>query len=243
VNAGDFRPEPPANSERSARRRLIGFAIALAMLVALAAGWKWSPLREWLDVDRIVGTLRELGSASGPVAAIAGLAVASALAVPLSVMTVIAIVAFGPALGFAYTITGASLGGSISYGLGRFLGRAAVERLAGPRIQRISRKLGGHGLISVIAIRLVPISPFAIVNMLAGASHIAFRHFLLGTLLGMIPGTLAMIVFIDQIVRAIREPGPSTAMLAAITIGLILAGLWAMRKWIDRADPAGPHDQ
>jgi uncharacterized membrane protein YdjX (TVP38/TMEM64 family) len=240
VNDPDRTSRPPADLERSARRRLLGFAIVLAALVALAAGWNWSPLREWLDVDRIVDGLRKLGSASGPVAAIAGLAIASTLAVPLSVMTVVAIVAFGPLLGFVYTISGACLGGAVSYGLGRQLGRAAVERLAGSRIQLVSRRLGGHGLLSVIAIRLVPIAPFAIVNMIVGASHISFRHFLLGTALGMTPGTLAMIVFIDQIVRAIREPGTSTVLLAAITVGLILAGLWAMRRWIERAERRDP---
>lgn len=229
-------PASDSDRVRSARRRLAGFALALAALVALAVAWQWSPMRTWLDVDRIVGSLRELGARSGPATAIAGLALASTLAVPLSVMTVIAIVAFGPLGGFIYTIAGATLGGAASYGLGRLLGREAVERLAGPTVQKVSRKLAGHGVLAVIAIRMVPAAPFAIVNMLVGASHISFRHFVLGTVIGMIPGTIAFIVFVEQILRAIREPGSTTVLLAAIALGLVAAGLWALRRWATRED-------
>lgn len=232
-------PDPRSDEPHAAvRRRLAGFAAVLAALIALAVAWGWSPMRDWLAIERIVGTLRDFGQASGPFAAIAGLAVASTIAVPLSVMTVVAIVTYGPLLGALYCLSGACLGGAASYALGRYLGREAVEKLAGRRINQISRRLAGHGLLSVIAIRLVPIAPFAIVNMLAGASHIAFRDFIFGTALGMIPGTVAVIVFIDQIIRAIREPGASTAVIATIVFGLIAGGLWALRKWADRD---GPH--
>lgn len=193
-------------------------------------------MRDWLDINRVVEMLKEFGNTAGPFTAICGLAIASALAVPLGVMTVIAIVAFGPLYGFTYTLTGACLGGAASYSLGRHLGHEAVDRLAGESLKKISRRLAHHGILSVIAIRLIPVAPFAIVNMLAGASHIRFRDFILGTLIGMIPGTIAIIVFTDQIIKAIREPGESTILIAGITLGLITAGFLVLRKWLKKND-------
>lgn len=222
---------PASDPVAAARRRLIAFALALAVLLVLAFAWQGTPLRAWLDVDRIVGALRALGAAAGPATAVGGLALAMIVAVPLSVATVIAIVAFGPLAGGAYVVCGATLGGAVSYGIGRALGRAAVERLAGPRINGISRRLGAHGLLSVIAIRMVPVAPFAIVNMVAGATQIGLRDFVLGTALGMLPGTIAIALFVEQIVAAIREPGAATLLLVAITVGLIAAGAWALRRW------------
>lgn len=222
----------PPDREAPVKRRMILFFATLAALVALAIAWKWTPMREWLEIDHVVGQLRLIGQQAGPAAAIAGLAAASALAIPLSVMTVIAVIAFGALAGFLYCIGGACIGGAISYGLGRYLGRPVVERMAGPRLNRISRQLAGHGILSVIAIRLVPAAPFAVINMLAGASHIRFRDFMLGTAIGMLPGTLAIIVFIEQIIQAIREPGGNTLVIVAITAVLIVGGGLAIRRWL-----------
>lgn len=227
------------SASATARRRLWGFLGLLTLMVAMAAAWKWSPLRDWLEVEALVGRLRQLGGGAGPWVAILGFALAAVFAVPLSLMIVVSVVAFDVQAGFVYCLSGACLGGAVSYGLGRCLGRDAVERFAGPRLNNISRRLAGHGVIAVVAIRLVPVAPFAIVNMLAGASHIRFGDFLLGTALGMVPGYLAIAFFIDQILKAVYQPGPTTLLLVAVTLALIAVGGWALRRWVDR-DDVGP---
>jgi uncharacterized membrane protein YdjX (TVP38/TMEM64 family) len=172
----------------------------------------------------------------GPFAAIAVIAAASTIAVPLSLLTLVAIIAFEPIFGFIYCLCGATLGAAISYGFGQLIGQKAIERFAGPRVNTISRRLAVHGILSVTIIRLIPIAPFAFVNMIAGSSQIRFRDFVLGTIIGMIPGTIAIIVFVDLIVEAIRKPSATTGVFAAITVALIFAGLWTLRCWINRND-------
>ncbi|MEO5797158.1 MAG: VTT domain-containing protein [Rhodoferax sp.] len=217
---------------RSMRWRVLGLAALAAALVGLAVAWSASPLRQWLDADRIVGGLQQLGATFGPVAAVLGFALASILVVPLGFLTLVALVAFGPWLGMATTFAGALLGAMASYGLGHLLGNPVLQKLGGERVNTVSRRLAERGLLAVIAVRIVPIAPFAIVNMVAGASHIRLRDMVLGTALGMAPGTVVMAFFVDQIVAAFRQPGP---LAAAIVLGLLaLAGVggWAARRFL-----------
>lgn len=218
------------------RGKFWALLLALAALVALAAAWTWSPMRDWLDADRIVATLQQFGEAFGPVAAVLGLGLALTLAVPLTFLTLVTLVAFGPWTGFVTCMLGALLGAAASHGLGALLGREVVQRLGGPRVNSLSERLAEHGLLAVIAIRLVPVAPFAIVNMVVGASRVSLRQMLLGTALGMAPGTLVMAFFVDQIVAALRNPGPVAYALLAGTVALIVVGGIAARHWVRRVE-------
>lgn len=217
---------------RSLRWRLLCLLLALAALVALLVAWSASPLRQWLDADRIVGGLQQLGAAFGPVAAVLGFALACMLVVPLGFLTLVALVAFGPWLGMAATFAGALLGAVASYGLGHLLGSEVLQKLGGGRVNAVSRRLAERGLLAVAVVRIVPIAPFAIVNMVAGASHIRLRDMVLGTVLGMAPGTLAMAFFVDQIVAAFREPGPLAVTIVLGLLALVGLGGWAARRWL-----------
>ncbi len=216
----------------SLRRRLALLAVVLLALIALALSWSWTPMRAWLDVDLIVTSLQRLGEAFGSVAAVCGFALALTLAVPLVFLTLVALVAFGPLPGFACTLVAALLGAAASYAIGRLLGHEVVERLGGERINRLSRRLASRGLVAVVLVRMVPIAPFAVVNMVAGASHIRLRDLLLGTAIGITPGTLAMTVFVDQITAALKQPSALTFALLGLTIVLIAVGAWVMQRWL-----------
>ncbi len=223
---------------RSLRRRLALLVAAVLMVIGLAIAWTWTPLREWLDVDLVVSALQRFGHAFGPVAAIAGFALAMTLAVPLSFLTLVALVAFGPWAGFGCAMGGALVGAAASYGLGAFLGHEVLVRLAGVRVNLLSQRMASRGLLAVILVRLVPVAPFAVVNMAAGASHIRLRDLLLGTAIGITPGTLAMMLFVDQIAAALRAPTPMMFALVGVTVALIAAGAWALQRWLRSVDQA-----
>ena len=214
------------------RRRLAVLVVILVAAFALALAWTWTPLRDWLDVDQIVGALRSVGRSFGPVTAVAGFALALTVAIPLTFLTLVALVAFGPWGGLGCAMAGAAIAAAASYGLGHLLGREALERLAGPRVNLLSRRLASRGVLAVIVIRLIPAAPFAVINMVAGASHIRLRDLLLGTAIGMAPSTLAMAFFIDQITAAMRNPTPLTFALAGASIALIVAGAWGVQRWV-----------
>jgi uncharacterized membrane protein YdjX (TVP38/TMEM64 family) len=215
----------------------LGLLIAVMVsIVLLAMAWSFSSLREWLDVDRIVAALRHLASEYGlPVAALA-FSAALTLAVPLTFLTLVVVVAFGPLSGFVCAMVGAQVGAVFSYALGVMLGRDIVRKLGGERVNHISQKLADRGLLAVIAVRMVPVAPFAIVNMIAGASHIRLRDLLLGTLLGMAPGTLGIALFMETILDAMRTPNVNSGIAVVLTVLLIGAGIWAARVWLRRTE-------
>jgi uncharacterized membrane protein YdjX (TVP38/TMEM64 family) len=219
---------------RALRWRLLGLGLAVAALLGLVVAWSASPLRAWLDVARIVAALQGVGQSLGPVAAVAGFALASTLAVPLGFLTVVTLVAYGPWAGTGCTLLGGLLGAAASYGLGRLLGRGVLQQVGGARVNQISARLGAQGLWAVLFVRIVPVAPFAIVNMVAGASQIRLRDMLLGTAIGMAPGTLVMAFFIDQIIAALRQPGPWTFAIGGVVLALLAAGGWALRRWLGR---------
>lgn len=220
---------------RSGKRLKLRLAILIVVLVALlglASAWSWSPLSQWLDAARITDAVEQMGQSIGPFAAILGFSLALTLAVPLTFLTLVAVVAFGPTAGFFYSIAGAILGASISFGMGVMLGRDVLQRLGGVRVNHISRRLAKHGVLSVIAVRMVPIAPFAVVNMIAGATHLRLRDLLLGTAIGMTPGTLGMTLFAGQIVDALKNPSPLTWAIAFVMLALIALGIWGLRRWL-----------
>ncbi len=218
--------------QRAYRRRLIAFAMVLGVLLALAVLWGSSPMKALMDIDTLVEIIRQKGQQVGPVLAVCAFTVAVSVAVPLSFLTLLAMVALGPVSGFVCTVAGAVLGATASYLVGSWLGRPAIERLGGERLNDLSRRLGSKGLRAVIAVRLIPVAPFAVVNMLAGATHIRLRDLLLGTLIGMMPMTLTMVFFTEHMLAALKNPNTSSVLMLGLTVLAIVIAAWAVRRWM-----------
>jgi uncharacterized membrane protein YdjX (TVP38/TMEM64 family) len=216
------------------RLRLLLLSMVLLALVGLAAAWSWSPLRQWLDITLVVGKLQDYGQEFGPI--VAGFAFVAALtvAVPLIFLTLVTLLVFGPWQGTLISIAAATAGAAVTFLIGKALGHEVVRRIGGRRVNLVSERLARRGILAVIAIRMVPVAPFAIINMIAGATHIRLRDMVLGTAFGMTPGTVFMAVFVEQIIEALKNPSPITTLIFAALALLLVGGLVLFRKWIDR---------
>jgi len=221
-------------SHSGLKARVLMLAVLLASLLGVVLALRWTSLGSLLDVDHLVHQLRSAGSHFGPVAALASVALASIVAVPLGIIIAVASVAFGPWLGIAYAVSGGAVGGVISYGIGSYLGHDALCRLAGQRVNALSIRLGQRGVLAVVAIRMLPIAPFAIVNMIAGASHIRLRDFFIGTILGMLPGALLIALFVDQIEAILQTPSLAALVALALIGAAVLIGVVWLRRWFAR---------
>ena len=230
----------PREHHRPARRRIVLSAALLVALVALAASWQWTPLKEWLDVQWLThqaAAFQDNGFA--PLVVLGGFVLGGLLVVPVTLMILVTGLAFGPFYGFLYTLLGMTASALVTYWLGRVLGRDTVRQLAGSRLNQLSRRLARRGLLTMVTVRIVPVAPFTVVNLVAGASHISFRDFFLGTVLGELPGVAGMSVFADQIGAAIRHPGPGTLAVLTAAGVVILLGALGLRRWLETKE--GPH--
>lgn len=150
--------------------------------------------------------------------------------VPKSVLTAAGGALFGLWAGAALSLSGALVGAVISFGIGRLLGREAVDRLIRGRLARVDALLADHGLSAVLIVRLVPLVPFIAINYASGLSGVRFRHYVLGSALGMVPGSLAY--------AALGAYGTNPWGLAAAgsaLLVLIVVGSW----WARRLDARG----
>src|SRR5690606_30349610 len=118
--------------------------------------------------------------------------------------------------------------------MGHWLGRDVVSRLAGEKVNRLSRKLARRGWLVVALVRVVPIAPYTIVNMVAGASHISARSFLIGTAIGMCPGILAIMIFGEGLKRVLLDPDWETVTLSLLALCCAVLILWIGRRWLAR---------
>ncbi|MEZ5582562.1 MAG: VTT domain-containing protein [Candidatus Competibacteraceae bacterium] len=94
--------------------------------------------------------------------------------------------------------------------------------------------IGKRGILAVIVVRNIPVAPFTVTNMVAGATHIKFRDFMIGTVLGMGPGILGLTVFADSVARAVRNPAPSTLAWVVAIVILFGLGTFAIRRWLNK---------
>ncbi len=145
--------------------------------------------------------------------------------VPKALLTVAGGALYGLWGGAGLSLAGALVGAILSFGAGRLLGREAVDRLTRGRLARVDALLADHGLSAVLIVRLVPIVPFIAINYASGLSGVRFRHYVLGSALGMVPGSLAY--------AALGAYGTHPWGLAAAgsaLIILVVGGSWWARR-------------
>jgi uncharacterized membrane protein YdjX (TVP38/TMEM64 family) len=227
-----FDPDAPA---AKSRRPLVGVLLALLVLGGLFAAWRWTPLSEYMTPQAVARWAALLANEpAGPLIVIAAYTLATLTMFPRPLITLAAVVAFGPLMGFAYAMAGILAAALLTYSAGRALSRDTIRRVAGPRLNRLSRELRRRGLLSVVAVRLVPVAPFIVVNMVAGAARIRVSHYSLGTAIGVLPGTLTATVFGGQLHGALQDPGSINYGLAGILVAALLLAFLALRRWLSR---------
>lgn len=123
--------------------------------------------------------------------------IAAAVGVPGTVLVVLGGALFGLVWGTLWSIIGATAGAIVAFGLARYLLHDWFEQRFSqhPRFQgmfnRLNQTMQSQSLSCVLAIRFAPISPFNVVNFLFGLTNISITPYAVGTLIGIIPGTMA----------------------------------------------------
>lgn len=210
-------PEPVRHPGRAWLRAavllgVIGGGLALAFAVDLPSV---PTVRSWLDAGR-----PERWFAVALMLALALLTPVSRTA--LSVL--VGAVAGFPA-GLALALGGGLLGGLAGFGLSRWLGRAAVLRLAGSRVAQVDRLVAERGFATVLTARLMPVAPFVVVSYAAGLSGVRLGPYVLGTAVGLVPwsvlyvGLGASAAQVGSWAAVLDIALPLAALIAATLIG------------------------
>lgn len=244
-------PHAPSDFERSAdrliwkqgnghnfRKRLFGLIATVTVLAALAVAWRWGPLGDSVDVTQI-DTLSQTFASRWLKLGFGFFAflVAALLMAPVTALIFAAGFFYGPLWGFGLAYSGSLIATTLGYLIGLALGKPVLDRFAGSRLESLNQSLARRGIITSVIVRLLPVAPFAFVNMAAGASRISFRDFIVGTALGMLPGTLLLTLFSAQIHQAAQSPDfANIGFLMAILAVAAVAIYWVWRRFVRTAD-------
>jgi uncharacterized membrane protein YdjX (TVP38/TMEM64 family) len=165
---------------------------------------------------------------------------AAFLGAPQMVLHAATIVIFGPVVGFLYGWVATMVSATVTYAMGRFAGQDVLRRYGGASINRLSEFVGRNGIMASFVSRFLPLGPFIIVNMVAGASHMRYWMYALGTGLGQAI-KIFFVALTGQSVMALFLDGN---VVVALTFGLAAAGwlgamLFARRILRQKIDQKG----
>jgi len=101
---------------------------------------------------------------------------------------------FGPAWGVIYTVIGANLSATVAFFIGRYFGRGVLDdETSDGWMQRYARRMRKNSFVTVLIMRFIFL-PYDLVNYLSGFLRIGYWPFLLATIIGSIPGTIAFVL-------------------------------------------------
>ena len=203
-------------AKRSARNRII---VLIVVALALPLLWRYTALREWINLATVFRWQASLrGHPAAPLFVIATYLLGSLVFFPITILTLATIFAFGPLWGNLYALAGWLLASAQGYLIGRLLGHDSLHRLTGRRLSNVVNRAERHGFFTVLALRVVPVGPFSLINMIVGASNIRFRDFIWASVVGRIPGIITMTLFGAQLENTLREPAWASILLLALIV-------------------------
>ena len=132
--------------------------------------------------------------------------------------------------GTLWTTVAAIIAAIVAFAFTRTVGRELVaKRLAG-RWEAIDAEMRQGGLFYMFAIRLLPIIPYGLVNFAAGLTSIRFQDYLVGTILGTLPGVLPF-VMMGSGLQALSQGNILPLMCAFTLTGILVGGAtWYRRR-------------
>ncbi|MCF8470871.1 MAG: VTT domain-containing protein [Parvibaculum sp.] len=225
VAAGEhFADVVDLNDENGSKGLSTIFKVVFAVLVVIGLGllWRYTPLAGYTDPDKLRASLS--GLSDGPLAALIVIAVyvlSGLIAFPVTILIAVTAATFGLWPGLLYATAGSLSSALATYGAGRALGHNMLRSLLGPRTSRISRGIEKRGIFAIMTVRLVPVAPFMLVNLVSGALRVPVLDYTAGTFLGLAPGLVLMSVLGDRVFAMMEDPSLSDI---GIVLGIVV--LW-----------------
>lgn len=208
----------------------------ILLLVAGVVGFFYFDLSTYLTLDYVRGALDDLRSYYREHAALTlllffvGYVLVTALSLPgAAVMTLLAGALFGIWVGLVLVSFASTIGASLAFLLARYLAGDLVQEKFGNRLKTINQGIEKDGAFYLFTLRLVPVFPFFLINILMGLTPIRLWTFYWVSQVGMLAGTLVYINAGTQL-ASIESAGD------LLSLDLIVAfSLLALFPWLAKA--------
>jgi uncharacterized membrane protein YdjX (TVP38/TMEM64 family) len=197
------------------RRRFLTILAAIVILVAIAL---LVPLPTAVQ-------LRDWATSVGPWFPLAFLGahiVVTVFPFPRTAFTLAAGLLFGPAVGVPLAVAAATVSAVIALLLVRAAGWQLNRLVRHPRVDTLDARLRERGWLAILSMRLIPAVPFSVVNYAAGASAVRVLPYTLATLVGLLPGTAAVVILGDALTGNVN---PLLVLVSVCTAMVGIVGL------------------
>ena len=212
---------------------MIKKAILVLVLLGAIAAYFVFDLGQILSLENFKASQADIVAAkdANPVLYIAGFFIlyvaVTGLSIPgAAIMSLIAGALFGVVVGTIIVSFASTIGATLAFLSARFVLRDWVQGKFGERLRAIDDGLEKDGAFYLFTLRLIPVFPFFVINLLMGLTRIKTRTFFWVSQLGMLPATVVFVNAGTQISRI-----DSTAGLLSPTLIASFAAL-ALFPWV-----------
>ena len=207
----------------------------LALLAAAIAAYFWFDLGQYLSLDAFKAQQAQIIAAkdANPLLYIGGFfliyVIVTALSLPgAAIMSLVAGALFGVVTGTIIVSFASSIGATLAFLSARFLLRDWVQSKFGERLKAIDDGIARDGAMYLFTIRLIPLFPFFVVNLLMGLTRIKTRTFYGVSQIGMLPAT---VVFVNAGTQISKIDSPAGLLSPTLIGSFVLLGIF---PWIAR---------
>ncbi|MET0342574.1 MAG: VTT domain-containing protein [Polyangiales bacterium] len=214
--------ERSETTDGASERGRLWLLAPLVPIALIALVWVFADLSALKSPESVASSLRSLRDSPYAVLyVVVGFSFGTLLFLPITALMAGTAIAFDPPRALAFAMLGGLCAASVTYWVGRLSGSAALEIASGPRLRKFGQQMRAHSFRASIVARLLPVGNFTMINLLAGSLRIPFRSYFFGNVVGMVPGTLIVVLFAEQLGAALRNPSKSNLLLAG---GVIVGG-------------------
>jgi len=175
-------------------------AILVLVLLSAIAAYFFFDLGQILNLDSFKASQAEIGAAkdANPALYITGFfllyVAVTGLSIPgAAIMTLVAGALFGVVVGTIIVSFASTIGATLAFLSARFVLRDWVQGKFGERLRAIDDGLQKDGAFYVFTLRLIPVFPFFVINLLMGLTRVKTRTFFWVSQLGMLPATIVFV--------------------------------------------------
>jgi len=153
-----------------------------------------------------------------------------------ALMTLLGGFLFGSVLGMLYVNVGATIGATLAFLASRYLFHDWVQRRFGDRLAAFQAGFSRNAFSYLITLRLIPLFPFFLVNLLSGLTNVRTRTYIAATALGIIPGSFVYTFAGRQLgtINSVAEIASPGVLLALTFLGLLSLSSVLYRKFAGR---------
>ena len=150
----------------------------------------------------------------------------TALSLPgAAVMTIAAGALFGLAWGTVLVSFASSIGATLAFMVSRYLMRDSVQKRFGDRLQAVNDGIEKDGAFYLFTLRLVPVFPFFLINLLMGLTPIRAATFYWVSQVGMLAGTL---VYVNAGTQLAQLDSLSGILSPSLLLSFALLGIFPL---------------